>query len=187
MDAITTLVLSIGNLFGFYALLALGLGFIFGQLRVVNVAHGDFVMVGAYVMFSLGTLPFVVRVLVAALVAIALGLIAETTILRRLYTEGMLATLLAMWGVGIVLRQLAETIFGATPRSVAPTSSRRSPATITATTAAFDRAVRPSTRIPSGAVDRWRFSRTGTATIAASRTSRSSGESITTRLVPGAR
>src|SRR5690625_3604621 len=83
MDAITTLVLSIGNLFGFYALLALGLGFIFGQLRVVNVAHGDFVMVGAYVMFSLGTLPFVVRVLVAALVAITLGLIAETTILRR--------------------------------------------------------------------------------------------------------
>lgn len=120
MDAITTLVLSIGNLFGFYALLAVGLGFIFGQLRVVNVAHGDFVMVGAYVMYSLSSLPFVVRVLVAALIAIVLGLAAETTILRRLYTEGMLATLLAMWGVGIVLRQLAEAIFGATPRSVAP-------------------------------------------------------------------
>jgi branched-subunit amino acid ABC-type transport system permease component len=48
VEPLVSFVLSVANLFGFYALLALGLGLIFGQLGVVNVAHGDMVMVGAY-------------------------------------------------------------------------------------------------------------------------------------------
>ncbi|MGY1843892.1 branched-chain amino acid ABC transporter permease [Modestobacter sp. SYSU DS0875] len=118
MDSLISFALSTTNLFGFYALLALGLGLVFGQLGVVNVAHGDLVMVGAYLMYALAPVPFVPRVLLAVLVAVALGLLAEWSVLRELYSRGMLATLLAMWGLGIVLRQLAEAVFGATPRSV---------------------------------------------------------------------
>lgn len=120
MDAAVLFALSVFSTFGFYALLAWGLGLIFGQLHVVNVAHGDMAMVGAYVMFVLEpALPFLPRVLVAVVVGIVIALLSERLLLARLYSRGMLATLLAMWGVGIVLRQLVEAIFGPTPASVA--------------------------------------------------------------------
>jgi len=119
MEPFVLFVLSVFTAFGFYALLAWGLGLIFGQLGVVNVAHGDMAMVGAFVMFALQPVPFVPRLLIALVLGIALGLVIERLILSGLYRHGMLATLLAMWGVGIVLRQSAEAIFGPTPASVA--------------------------------------------------------------------
>lgn len=106
------------TLFGFYGLLAWGLGLIFGQLGVVNVAHGDFAMVGAFTMFALPAVPFFLRLLIAVLIAIVLGYVTERFLLRKLYLRGMLATLLAMWGVGIVIRQGLEAWFGTTPGSV---------------------------------------------------------------------
>jgi branched-subunit amino acid ABC-type transport system permease component len=119
MDSMVTLLLSVLTLFGFYALLAVGMGLIFGQLGVVNVAHGEFVMVGAFVMYALAPVPFVPRVLLAVLIGLALGVITERLVLSNLYQRGFLATLLAMWGVGIVLREGANAIFGSTPASVA--------------------------------------------------------------------
>lgn len=124
MEPFVLFTLSVVTLFGFYALLAWGLGLIFGQLGVVNVAHGDFAMVGAFTMYALQPVPFFLRLLIAAGVAVVLGLLAEKLLLKRLYTQGLLATLLAMWGVGIVLRQGAEAWFGTTPGSVsAPIST----------------------------------------------------------------
>ncbi len=118
-----TFALSVLSLFGFYALLALGMGLIFGQLGVVNVAFGDFAMAGAFVMYALQPVPFVLRVLIALLLGGAVAWAIERFLLRSLYAQGFLATLLAMWGVGIVLRQTAEAIFGSTPASVeAPVS-----------------------------------------------------------------
>src|SRR5688500_15138982 len=119
MDAVVTFALSVLTLFGFYALLALGLGLIFGQLNVVNVAFGDFAMAGAFVMYALEPVPFLLRVLIALLFGVALAWVIEKLLLRPLYSQGFLATLLAMWGVGIVMRQAAEAIFGSTPASVA--------------------------------------------------------------------
>ena len=57
------------TLFGFYGLLAWGLGLIFGQLGVVNVAHGDSVMVGAFTMFALPGVPFFLRLFPAVGIA----------------------------------------------------------------------------------------------------------------------
>lgn len=112
------------TLFGFYGLLAWGLGLIFGQLGVVNVAHGDFAMVGAFTMFALPAVPFFLRLLLAVVIAVVLGYVTERFLLRTLYLRGMLATLLAMWGVGIVIRQGLEAWFGTTPGSVtAPVTS----------------------------------------------------------------
>lgn len=106
------------TLFGFYGLLAWGLGLIFGQLGVVNVAHGDFAMVGAFTMFALPGVPFFLRLFLAVGIAVILGYVTERFLLRTLYLRGMLATLLAMWGVGIVIRQGLEAWFGTTPGSV---------------------------------------------------------------------
>lgn len=118
MDFVVTLLLSTLTLFGFYALLAVGMGLIFGQLGVVNVAHGEFVMVGAFTMYAASGIPFVPRVLLAVLVGLLLGIATERLVLAGLYERGFLATLLAMWGVGIVLRETANVMFGATPASV---------------------------------------------------------------------
>ncbi|MCU1545793.1 MAG: hypothetical protein JWP30_893 [Homoserinimonas sp.] len=118
MESIVSLVLSVFTLFGFYALLAVGMGLIFGQLGVVNVAHGELVMVGAFVMFALPDVPFLLRLILAVLVGLVLGIIVERLVLANLYERGFLATLLAMWGVSIVLREGANAIFGSTPASV---------------------------------------------------------------------
>jgi branched-subunit amino acid ABC-type transport system permease component len=115
----SSFLLAVFSLFGFYALLAFGLGLIFGQLGVVNIAQGDFAMVGAYTMFVLDDVPFLLRLLIATGVGIVLGMITEKLLLSRLYARGFLATLLAMWGVGIILRQSVEAIWSSTPRSVA--------------------------------------------------------------------
>ena len=118
MEPFILFALSVFTAFGFYALLAWGLGLIFGQLNVVNVAHGDMAMVGAYLMVMLTPVPFPMRLLLAVIGGLALGMLIERLLLSRLYQHGMLATLLAMWGAGIVLRQTAEAIFGPTPASV---------------------------------------------------------------------
>lgn len=118
LQSVVLFALTALTLFGFYGLLAWGLGLIFGQLGVVNVAHGDFAMVGAFTMFALPTIPFFPRLLVAVAVAIVLGLLTEKLLLKNLYAQGLLATLLAMWGIGIVLRQGLEAWFGTTPGSV---------------------------------------------------------------------
>jgi branched-subunit amino acid ABC-type transport system permease component len=119
LESLVSLLLSIFTLFGFYSLLAFGLGIIFGQLGVVNVAHGEFVMVGAFLMYAMAGVPFWPRLLVVVLLGLALGVITERLVLSRLYARGFLATLLAMWGVGIVLRQGADAVFGSTPAAVA--------------------------------------------------------------------
>lgn len=124
MDVLIPLALSTLSLFGFYALLAVSLGIIFGQLGVVNVAHGEFVMVGAFIMYAFQSIPFVPRLFLAIILGLILGVITEKLVLSKLYARGFLITLLAMWGVAMVLRQGADAIFGSTPASVqAPVTS----------------------------------------------------------------
>src|SRR5215217_5406725 len=101
-------------------LVALGLTFTFGQMNVINMAHGEFIMAGAYTTYvlqtALGTgaitLAFGLALPAAFLVAGTLGLILEFTVIRRLYGRP-LDTLLATWGVGLMLQQLARDLFGA--------------------------------------------------------------------------
>src|SRR5918997_4078125 len=101
-------------------LIALGLTFTFGQMNVINMAHGEFIMAGAYTTYvlqtALGTglitLSFGFALPAAFLVAGTMGLILEFTIIRRLYGRP-LDTLLVTWGVSLMLQQLARDIFGA--------------------------------------------------------------------------
>ncbi len=105
-------------------LIALGLAVTFGLMNVINMAHGEFIMIGAYMAYLIQSyfqkfLPasafgwyFVLSLGASFLVAFAVGWLLETVLIRFLYGRP-LDSLLATWGVSLVLQQLARQIFGA--------------------------------------------------------------------------
>jgi urea transport system permease protein len=109
--------LSIGSIL---LLVALGLTFTFGQMGVINMAHGEFIMAGAYVPYALQTwvfagavgTAFVFSLPLAFLAAGVLGVVMERLLLRRMYKRP-LDTLLATFGVALLLQQAAKDLFGA--------------------------------------------------------------------------
>lgn len=107
--------LSLGSIL---IMIALGLSVIYGLAGVINMAHGEFLMIGAYTTFVIqNMLPktsdafFWISLPLSFLVAGVVGLIVERTIIRFLYSRP-LESLLATWGVSLVLVQIARTIFG---------------------------------------------------------------------------
>ena len=111
--------LSLGSIL---LLVALGLTFTFGQMGVINMAHGELIMAGAYTPYVLQTgiglfagaagTAFVVALPVAFAVAGLLGLLLERVLLRRMYGRP-LDTLLVTFGVSLILQQAARDLFGA--------------------------------------------------------------------------
>jgi branched-subunit amino acid ABC-type transport system permease component len=100
------------------ALVAFSLGLILGELKIVNVAQGDFMMIGAYSIYALRNLPFPVGLLITFVIGLLLGLILERGVLRWVYGKGFMPTLLATWGIGIILEQGVASIFTVSQRSV---------------------------------------------------------------------
>ena len=112
--------LSLGSVL---VLMALGLSVIFGQMGVINMAHGELMMVGAYTTYGMQwlsghSLPdnpvnvyFIFAIPAAFFVAGCVGWLMEFLVVRHLYGRP-LDTLLATWGIGLVLIQLARVIFG---------------------------------------------------------------------------
>ena len=103
-------------------LVALGLALIFGQMGVINMAHGELMMIGAYATYEVqllfGHTPddpvnvfFLVALPVAFLLAAFVGFLIEVLVVRHLYGRP-LETLLATWGVGLVLIQLVRLRYG---------------------------------------------------------------------------
>src|SRR4051812_3441094 len=85
-------------------------------MGVINMAHGEFIMAGAYTAYMLqgvtGAQAVPVAFPVAFLVAGAMGLVLERLVIRRFYGRP-LDTLLLTWGVSLILQQVARDIFGA--------------------------------------------------------------------------
>jgi urea transport system permease protein len=111
------------SLFAVFLLMALGLAIIFGQMKVINMAHGEFLTVGAYVTVFMSHwimnhkpdwLPyyFPVAIFAAFVVAAILGYIVEIGLVRYLYNRP-LDTLLATWGLSMILQQACRSLFGA--------------------------------------------------------------------------
>ncbi len=109
-------------------LAAIGLAITFGVMGVINMAHGEMVMIGAYVTFmvqevirtsypGLFDYSLLIAVPLAFLVAGLIGVIIERSIIRFLYGRP-LETLLATWGLSLVLQQAVRTMFGPTNREV---------------------------------------------------------------------
>src|SRR6195952_5623170 len=110
-------------LFSVYVLMALGLAIIFGQMGVINMAHGEFMILGAYVTWmtsgvfqqyapSLFPGYFFVAMILAFIASGALGMLVEWALIRHLYKRP-LDTLLATWGLSLILQQAYRSIFGA--------------------------------------------------------------------------
>src|SRR6185369_8623741 len=105
-----------------YILAALGLALSFGLMRVINMAHGEILMMGSYLAwltmrFVPGPLGLVAAMAVAFVGAGLFGALLETTLISRL-TARPLDTLLATWGVSLIMQQAARDLFGATGVSV---------------------------------------------------------------------
>lgn len=98
-----------------YGLMTMGLSLIFGVLRIVNVGHGAFIMVGAYIafwMFTLFKLPPLVSIPVAVITGMALGFVFFYTVIKRLIGAPELTTLLATFAMGILLEEIAKFLWG---------------------------------------------------------------------------
>lgn len=99
-------------------LIALGLSLTFGQMNVINMAHGEFIMAGAYTVYVLQQVitgagaSLLIALPVAFVVAGAMGVLLEVLLIRHLYGRP-LDTLLVTWGVSLILQQAARDIFGA--------------------------------------------------------------------------
>lgn len=93
----------------------IGLAVLFGMMGVINLAHGEFIMLGAYVtlLSTRAGVPLVLSMLLAAVVLGIFGAIVERTIIRFLYGR-LLDTLLATWGLSLALYQGAVLMFGST-------------------------------------------------------------------------
>ncbi|MEH6475295.1 MAG: urea ABC transporter permease subunit UrtB, partial [Sneathiella sp.] len=109
-------------------LAAIGLAVTFGVMGVINMAHGEMVMIGAYTTYIIqetcriyapGFLDFslIVAIPLAFIVAGTFGILLERSVIRFLYGRP-LETLLATWGISLILQQLVRTIFGPTNKEV---------------------------------------------------------------------
>ena len=107
--------LSIGSIL---LLAALGLSLTFGQMGVINMAHGEFIMAGSYTAYvvqqviSNATGSLIISLLVGFVVGGLMGVVLEVVLVSRMYHRP-LDTLLVTFGVGLILQQLARDIFGA--------------------------------------------------------------------------
>lgn len=117
------------SLFSVLLLMALGLAIIFGQMGVVNLAHGEFMALGAYTVYLCSTIVtnhapklqpyyFIVAIVAAFVAAALMGLLVEWLLIRHLYKR-TLDTLLATWGLSLIMQQAFRSTFGA--REVTPT------------------------------------------------------------------
>lgn len=117
------------SLFSVLLLMGLGLALIFGQMGVINMAHGEFMALGAYTVYLcsslteqfapyLGPYYFIGAIFLAFAVCALAGALVEWLMIRHLYHRP-LDTLLATWGLSLILQQSYRSIFGA--REVTPT------------------------------------------------------------------
>lgn len=112
--------LSLGSIL---ILVSLGLAIVYGLAGIINMAHGEFLMIGAYTTYSIdqlftntlhiqnGNAFFIAALPASFLVAGAAGLLLERLVIRKLYSKP-LESLLATWGVSLILIQTARTLFG---------------------------------------------------------------------------
>ena len=105
----------------FYAVLACGLSIMFGVMRIINLAHGDVAVLGAYIVYVIvertGVSAFVAFA-VALPVMVLLGYVLQLTVLERSLKSGILTPLLATFGLSIVIQNLLQIVFSPDVRSL---------------------------------------------------------------------
>ncbi len=112
---------------GVYALLACGLSLMFGVMRIINLAHGDLAVVGAFLAWAAvdhwGVSPFVAMVLILP-VMLAVGYLIHRAFLDRSLRSGILVPLLATFGLSIAVQNLLLEVFSANVKSLGGNAGR---------------------------------------------------------------
>jgi branched-chain amino acid transport system permease protein len=108
-----------GDAFAFLVLSACGLAVIFGMMGVINLAHGEFIMCGAYVTASTAHagLPLPLAIMSGAIVAALVGALVELVVIRHLY-DRPLDTIVATWGLSLIATQGTLIMVGSTMAGV---------------------------------------------------------------------
>jgi branched-chain amino acid transport system permease protein len=120
VDYAAVLILEILYMISFIALISAGLAIVFGMMRVINLAHGEFVMLGGYTTIACareGIDIWFAMLVIAPLVVGLVGLIVERLVIRFLYGR-MIDTMLATWGLSLLLIGAVTLIFGSSAVSV---------------------------------------------------------------------
>lgn len=108
-----------GDAFAFLVIASAGLAVIFGMMGVINLAHGEFIMCGAYVTAGVSRLgvPLPLAMLAGALAAGLFGMVLERLIIRHLYHRP-LDSIVATWGVSLIVTQGVLILFGSTMQGI---------------------------------------------------------------------
>jgi urea transport system permease protein len=120
MDLAAVFTLDILYSIAVLVLISAGLAVVFGMMRVINLAHGEFMMMGGYatiVATKAGINVYVAMLIVAPIVVGIIGLIVERLVIRHLYGR-LVDTMLATWGLSLAFTGLAVMIFGNTTTGV---------------------------------------------------------------------
>jgi branched-subunit amino acid ABC-type transport system permease component len=116
LDLALVLLLQVLSTVASLVLISLGLAVIFGMMRVINLAHGEFLMLGGYsaiLAYNHGVPLWPAMLLVAPIVVGLIGLVVERLVIRPLYGR-MIDTMLATWGLSLALIGIVTTLFGNT-------------------------------------------------------------------------
>lgn len=122
MDFATVVCLQILYAIASLTLMSVGLAVIFGMMRVINFAHGEFLMLGGYAFIlsaQAGLSIWLAMLIVAPVVVAIFGIFVERLIIRPLYGR-IIETVLATWGLSLMLIGFASAAFGYLPRGIAP-------------------------------------------------------------------
>jgi len=113
LDFLATVLLSSLSSASILLIATLGLAVVYGLMGVINLAHGEFIMVGAYSALTATQigLPFLLAIPFAVAMTMLIGAIVELLIIRKLYGR-LFDTMLATWGLGMVFNQVAVLLFG---------------------------------------------------------------------------
>jgi len=120
MDYAAVVGLEIVYMIAFLALTSAGLAVVFGMMRVINLAHGELVMIGGYTTIACakaGINIYLAMLVISPLVVGLIGLLIERLVVRHLYGR-MIDTMLATWGLSLLMVGLVTLIFGNTAVSV---------------------------------------------------------------------
>jgi urea transport system permease protein len=134
VELLVSVLLNAAFLVSVLGLVALGLGVIYGLLGVINMAHGEFVALGAYAAYLVTSsgAPYWLALLLAPVLGLIVGMVLQEGLIRHLVQRPLDAILVTL-GLSLIFQQLLQTIFGAAPRGV----PNPTPGTITVLGASF--------------------------------------------------
>ncbi|MCT7667463.1 branched-chain amino acid ABC transporter permease [Shinella kummerowiae] len=119
MDVAIPFLLNTLTLISILLVVSMGLAIIFGLMNVINLAHGEFITIGAFTLVAVQAAggSFWLALLVAPVVGYAIGLALEKILIARVY-KNPLHAILVTWGLSLIIQQVLVLVFGASPQRV---------------------------------------------------------------------